>query len=241
MPASELALPLEPWPNSGQGVDLSACQHSAPGLLLEERHGFDGDGRSLRGQVAASAVRAPTSFAACSQASPLEASLQFCSRAGLHPFLRFVYLVDAVEHARRAGTRCSLSQSGSHAITNGSSLVKNGSNHYSSGRHGLESEWQRGWTSIQDLMNKSSSLISAKSAMSAAQEMPTSEAHAREQIDAMLVACRWVVQNFSALNLGIGQGIALCGRAAVARAREKHHDYEILETPSGIAFDRRLP
>ena len=39
--------------------------------------------------------------------------------------------------------------------------------------------------------------------------MPTPEAHAREQIDAMLVACRWVVQNFTALNLGIGQGIAL--------------------------------
>ena len=80
-----------------------------------------------------------------------------------------------------------------------------------------------------------------KSAMSAAQEMPTSEALAREQIDAMLVACRWVVQNFSALNLGIGQGIALRGRPAVARAREKHHDYEILETPSGIAFHRHLP
>jgi hypothetical protein len=52
-----------------------------------------------------------------------------------------------------------------------------------------------------------------KSAMSAAQEMPTTEAHAREQIDAMLVACGWVVQNFSALNLGIGQGIALRGRS----------------------------
>lgn len=52
-----------------------------------------------------------------------------------------------------------------------------------------------------------------KSAISAAQEMPTSEAHAREQIDAMLVACGWAVQNFSALNLGIGQGIALRGRS----------------------------
>ena len=39
--------------------------------------------------------------------------------------------------------------------------------------------------------------------------MPTPEAHAREQIDVMLVACRWVVQDFTALNLGIGQGIAL--------------------------------
>ena len=39
--------------------------------------------------------------------------------------------------------------------------------------------------------------------------MPTPEAHAREQIDSMLVACGWVVQNFSSLNLGIGQGIAL--------------------------------
>jgi type I restriction enzyme R subunit len=39
--------------------------------------------------------------------------------------------------------------------------------------------------------------------------MPTPEAHAREQIDAMLVACGWVLQKFSALNLGIGRGIAL--------------------------------
>ena len=39
--------------------------------------------------------------------------------------------------------------------------------------------------------------------------MPTPEAHAREQIDAMLVTSGWVVQDFTALNLGIGQGIAL--------------------------------
>ena len=39
--------------------------------------------------------------------------------------------------------------------------------------------------------------------------MPTPEEQACEQIDAMLVACRWVVQDFTALNLGIGQGIAL--------------------------------
>jgi hypothetical protein len=40
--------------------------------------------------------------------------------------------------------------------------------------------------------------------------MPTPEEHAREQIDAMLVTSGWVVQDFTALNLGIGQGIALC-------------------------------
>jgi hypothetical protein len=49
----------------------------------------------------------------------------------------------------------------------------------------------------------------AESARYGVHKMPTPEAHAREQIDAMLVACRWVVQDFSALNLGIGQGIAL--------------------------------
>ena len=40
--------------------------------------------------------------------------------------------------------------------------------------------------------------------------MPTPEEHAREQIDAMLVTSAWVVKDFTALNLGIGQGIALC-------------------------------
>jgi type I restriction enzyme R subunit len=39
--------------------------------------------------------------------------------------------------------------------------------------------------------------------------MPTPEAHAREEIDAMLVACGWALQNFSAINLGVSQGIAL--------------------------------
>ena len=50
-------------------------------------------------------------------------------------------------------------------------------------------------------------------------EMPTPEAHAREQIDAMLLVCGWVVQDFSALNLGLGRGIAFaksCSSPGVA-------------------------
>ena len=82
---------------------------------------------------------------------------------------------------------------------------------------GLESEWQRGWTSKQDLMNKSSSLISASPLCQRLKRCHFG-ANAREQIDAMLVACGWVVQNFSALNLGIGQGIALRALAALSEA-----------------------
>ena len=39
--------------------------------------------------------------------------------------------------------------------------------------------------------------------------MPTLEEQAREQIDAMLIACGWAIQDYKSSNLGAARGIAL--------------------------------
>ena len=39
--------------------------------------------------------------------------------------------------------------------------------------------------------------------------MATPEALARQQIDAQLVACGWTIQNYKALNLSAGRGVAV--------------------------------
>jgi type I restriction enzyme R subunit len=39
--------------------------------------------------------------------------------------------------------------------------------------------------------------------------MPTPEALARQTIDQKLTAAGWIVQDFKALNLGAGQGVAV--------------------------------
>ena len=39
--------------------------------------------------------------------------------------------------------------------------------------------------------------------------MPNLEADARLRIDAMLIACGWIVQDYKALNLSSGRGIAI--------------------------------